>query len=69
MLRRIIQEVNAYFPSLPLLARVYEISSAARIGFYDCVYLSLAEQQGCKMITSDLKLRIFPQVVLLSDFP
>lgn len=41
---------------LSLLQRAYEIASHARIGIYDCVYVTLAEQEGCDMITADEKL-------------
>ena len=40
-------------PYLPLLPRAYEISSQARIGVYDCLYVALAEREGCALITSD----------------
>src|SRR5262245_993483 len=43
-------------PYLPLLPRAYAISSAARIGVYDCLYVALAEREGCELITSDVKL-------------
>jgi predicted nucleic acid-binding protein len=44
------------FPSLPLLPRAYQISSAARIGVYDCLYVALAEQEGCELVTTDMRL-------------
>jgi predicted nucleic acid-binding protein len=53
-------------PSLPLLPRAYEIASNARIGVYDCLYLILAEQEGCDFLTADRKLFSFPHV---SPFP
>jgi predicted nucleic acid-binding protein len=68
-LHRLVRQISSYSPSLPLLTRAYEISSTVRIGFYDCIYLSLAEQLSCQLITSDAKLRIFPHVVLLGDVP
>jgi predicted nucleic acid-binding protein len=43
-------------PHLPLLPRAYEISSIARIGVYDCLYVALAEREGCDLITSDQRL-------------
>ncbi len=43
-------------PYLPLLPRAYEISSAMRIGVYDCLFVALAEREGCELITSDEKL-------------
>lgn len=44
------------FQSLPLLQRAYEISSKARIGVYDCLYVALAEREGCKLLTADQRL-------------
>ena len=38
---------------MPILYRAYEISSQARSGVYDCVYLALAEREGCEFITAD----------------
>lgn len=34
------------YPYLPLLSRAYVISTAARIGVYDCLYVALAEREG-----------------------
>ena len=60
-------------PYLPLLPRAYEISSAIKIGVYDCLYVALAEREGCELITSDEKLinnlqTQFPFVVSLAMF-
>ncbi len=62
------------FPSLPLLPRAYQISSAARIGVYDCLYVTLAEQKGCELVTTDARLLTnlqaqFPFIVSLSSLP
>src|SRR5215218_150606 len=38
---------------LPLLPRAYGIASAARHGVYDCLYVALAEREGCELLTSD----------------
>ena len=43
-------------PYIPLLWRAYAISSQARIGVYDCLYVALAEQQGCQLVTADDRL-------------
>ena len=42
-------------PSLSLLPRAIEISSQARIGVYDCLYVALAEREGCEFVTADNK--------------
>jgi len=62
------------FPSLPLLPRAYQISSGARIGIYDCLYVALAEQEGCELVTTDARLLTnlqsqFPFIVPLSSLP
>lgn len=61
-------------PSLPLLPRAYALSSAARIGFYDCLYVALAEREGCELVSADDKLvkkfqAQFPFVVSLASLP
>jgi predicted nucleic acid-binding protein len=45
-----------FHPYLPLTARALEISSQTRSGFYDCLYVALAEGEGCEMVTADDKL-------------
>jgi hypothetical protein len=45
-----------YIPSLTLLPRAFEISSHARIGVYDCLYVELAEREGCELVTADTRL-------------
>jgi predicted nucleic acid-binding protein len=40
-------------PCLPLLPRAFAIASQARIGVYDCLYVALAEREGCKLVTAD----------------
>lgn len=44
------------FPSLPLMSRAIELSSQTRAGVYDCIYLLLAEDSNCELLTSDQKL-------------
>lgn len=62
------------YPYLPLLSRAYAISSQARHGVHDCLYLALAEREGCPLITSDQKLMrkfrgTFPFLVDLATLP
>lgn len=52
-------------PSLPLLHRAYQIASKARIGVWDCLYVVLAEREGCDLITADKRL----VNALQKDFP
>jgi predicted nucleic acid-binding protein len=58
----------------PLLHRATLISSAERIGVYDCLYVALAEREGCQLVTADKRLANnlraqFPFVVELSSIP
>lgn len=43
-------------PHLPLTQRAIQISSDARIGFYDCLYVALAERENCELVTADDRL-------------
>ena len=58
--RRLIADVlNAppiLYPLDPLFYRAVEISSQTRTGFYDCLYVALAEQENCELVTADDKL-------------
>jgi predicted nucleic acid-binding protein len=60
-------------PSLPLAPRAIEISSTMRVGFYDCLYLALAEREGCELLTADVRLAglkpTFPFIRELSSMP
>lgn len=42
--------------SLVLLPRAYQIASQMRIGVYDCLYVALAEQESCELVTADDRL-------------
>jgi predicted nucleic acid-binding protein len=61
-------------PVHSLTPRAIDISSALRIGVYDCLYLALAEREGCEFITADDKLvknlqGQFPFIVPLASMP
>jgi predicted nucleic acid-binding protein len=63
-----------FYPSLPLVPRAYALSSRLRIGIYDCVYVALAEREGCEFVTADDRLvrnlqPSFPFVIALSSLP
>jgi predicted nucleic acid-binding protein len=63
-----------FHSSLAMLRRAVAISSAARIGLYDCLYVALAEQERCDLVTADDKLiknlqPRFPFIVPLSSLP
>jgi len=40
-------------PYGPLLSRAIELSSRQRVGFYDCLYVALAEREQCSVVTID----------------
>ena len=52
----LLSDLPSLHPAVPLLPRAYAISSAARIGVYDCLYVALAEREGCELVTADDKL-------------
>jgi predicted nucleic acid-binding protein len=61
-------------PYLPLLPRALAISSTMRVGVYDCVYVALAEQESCELVTADGKMinamqKDFPFIVSLASMP
>ena len=61
-------------PSLPVTARAIELSSRLRIGVYDCLYVALAEREGCDFVTADDKLvknlrPHFSFIIALSTLP
>jgi predicted nucleic acid-binding protein len=61
-------------PSLPLTHRAIEISSQTRVGVFDCIYVALAEREGCEFVTADNRLvhnlqASFPFVISLASIP
>jgi len=69
----IMAELPHLHPSLPLLPRAVELASKLRKGVYDCVYVALAEREGCNFVTADERLikdlqGQFPFVIALADF-
>ena len=62
------------FPSVPLLLRALGIASQAGIGVYDCLYVALAEREGCELVTADVRLinslqPTHPFIVALASLP
>jgi predicted nucleic acid-binding protein len=60
--------------ALPLLGRAYVISSQMRVGVFDCLYVSLAEHEGCEFVTADSRVvnalqKQYPFVVELAALP
>jgi predicted nucleic acid-binding protein len=56
LLKDLLQSLPGLHRSVPLLPRAYEISSAWRVGVYDCLYVALAEREQCQLVTADDKL-------------
>jgi predicted nucleic acid-binding protein len=59
---------------VPLVSRGIDISSQTRSAFYDCLYVALAEREGCELVTVDDKLvrnlqPQFPFIIHLSVLP
>jgi predicted nucleic acid-binding protein len=57
-----------------LVPRAIAISSAMRVGIYDCLYVALAEREPCELLTADAKLVTnlqphFPLILPLSSLP
>jgi predicted nucleic acid-binding protein len=48
--------VPSLHAGLPLAPRAVTISSQVRVGFYDCLYVALAEQEQCQLVTADDRL-------------
>jgi predicted nucleic acid-binding protein len=74
LLGRIMRTPPVMHPYEPLLDRAVDISSQARIGLYDCLYVALAEREGCELVTDDQKLIAnmkahFPFIVPLASLP
>ncbi len=62
------------YPLHPLFYRAVDISSQTRTGFYDCLYVALAEQENCELVTADDKLinalqGQFPFILALASLP
>jgi predicted nucleic acid-binding protein len=76
--RKLIADVLSTPPILhpldPFFYRAVAISSQTRSGFYDCLYVALAELESCKLVTADDKLinalqGQFPFILSLAGLP
>jgi predicted nucleic acid-binding protein len=61
-------------PYFPLVSRAIAISSQTRSALLDCLYVALAEREGCALVTADDKLvnnlqKHFPFIVPLASLP
>ncbi len=60
--------------SIALMTRAYSLSSSARLGIYDCLYVALAEREQCQLVTADDRLvrtlqPQFPFIIALASLP
>jgi predicted nucleic acid-binding protein len=56
LLSDILQTSPTLIPHRHLLPRATIISSQTRSGLFDCLYIAVAEQEGCDVLTADQKL-------------
>jgi len=53
------------YPYFDYVDRAMQMSSKFRIGVFDCVYVALAEEQECPVVTSDKRLsELFPSLTI-----
>ncbi len=52
----IMMDAPVLAPILPSMDRTLHISITTRHNFYDCLYVALAEGEGCELLTADTKL-------------
>ena len=55
-LNDVLSAAPALHHSSPLLIRAMEIAIATKQAVYDCIYVALAEAEGCDLVTADDKL-------------
>ena len=72
--RQFLSELPPLFAAVPLLPRALEIAKQFRQTVYDCLYIALAEREGCELVTADDKLvkavqPTLPFVLQLSSVP
>jgi predicted nucleic acid-binding protein len=74
LIEKVFRTLPKIYPYDPLLDRAVAISSRTRSGFYDCLYVALAERENCELLTADDKLARnlqtqFPFIKALASFP
>lgn len=52
----LMQDCPTLHPTIPLMLRALQIARQFRIGVYDCLYVALAEREGCELLTADSRL-------------
>jgi predicted nucleic acid-binding protein len=74
LLNDILSAAPVLYPSTPLLIRAMEIAISTKRAVYDCIYLALAEAEGCELVTADDQFArglrtAFPSIVSLAALP
>ena len=74
LIQDILNTPPVLYAILSLFYRAVEISSQTRTAFYDCLYVALAEQENCELVTADDKLinalqGQFPFIISLASLP
>ncbi len=74
LLGQVMRTAPLMHPYELLLDRAVDISSRTRSGLYDCLYVALAEREGCELVTDDQKLianlkLLFPLILPLASLP
>lgn len=74
LIHDILQSAPVLHDVNPLFDRAIEVSSQTRSAFYDCLYIVLAEREGCELVTADDRLvnnvqAQFPFVLHLASLP
>jgi predicted nucleic acid-binding protein len=69
-----LQDLPRIFDSTPLLPRALVLALTYRQSVYDCLYVALAEREGCELVTADELLvkaveADYPFVIRLSNLP
>jgi predicted nucleic acid-binding protein len=72
--RNIMRAAPTFHAATPLLPRAIELALQFRQSAYDCLYVALAEREGCELVTADDKLVVavspsLPFVIRLADLP
>jgi predicted nucleic acid-binding protein len=73
-LNDVLSAAPALHHSSPLLIRAMELAISAKQAVYDCLYLALAEAEGCELVTADDQFsrslrRFYPFIVSLVALP
>ena len=69
-----LQDLPQLHNAIPLLPRALEIAQQFRQSVYDCLYVALAEREGCELVTADDRLikavqPTMPFVISLASLP